>query len=74
MSEDHKATSRRERTRIANSTELGPQSLPVPLSDCNQRDEDFAQLYFHRHFPEIPAMKRGTSLDSSSHHGSRYDI
>eukprot|EP00597_Dinobryon_sp_UTEXLB2267_P004620 CAMPEP_0170067132 /NCGR_PEP_ID=MMETSP0019_2-20121128/6598_1 /TAXON_ID=98059 /ORGANISM="Dinobryon sp., Strain UTEXLB2267" /LENGTH=778 /DNA_ID=CAMNT_0010274453 /DNA_START=68 /DNA_END=2404 /DNA_ORIENTATION=+ len=70
MSEDHKATCRRERSRVASGLEVCPQALPVPLSDRNLRDEDFAQLYFHRHFPATSTLKRGTSLDSSSH-GSR---
>ena len=49
MSEDHKPSNKRERFRVEKRLKIGQQVLPVPLKAFNQSDEDFVQLYCHRH-------------------------
>ena len=49
MSEDHKPSNKRERFRVEKRLKIGQQVLPVPLKAFDQSDEDFVQLYCHRH-------------------------
>ena len=49
MSEDHKPSNKRERFRVEQRLKIGQQVLPVPLKAFDQSDEDFVQLYCHRH-------------------------